>query len=190
MQGADRKNGKKYTEAEIYGEAVAGYRTEEQVCPKCFALGQLVGHGSYERNIVYERGGETTYSRLVVARYKCKSCGATHALLPDILVAYSAYSLVFKLRVLLAYFGGKETVAGICGRFGIAVSTVYAWKAQFLEDKELLLGVLSSVGTSSAAAIVNLLGSDDISGTLRRFAGRFGFSFLQGRRKTTRSVPP
>jgi len=111
-------------------------------------------------------------------------------LLPDILVPYSAYSIVFKLRVLLAYFGGKETVARICGRFGIAASTVYAWKVQFLEHKELLMGLLSSEETSSAAAIGNLLGSDDLSGTLRRFAGRFGFSFLQGRRKTTRCAVP
>jgi transposase-like protein len=151
---------------------------------------KLVPHGNYERNVVYEIEGETTYSRLEVRRYKCKSCGVTHALLPDILVPYSAYSLVFKLRVLLSYFGGKETVAGICGRYGIAVSTLYAWKVQFLEHKELLMGLLTSVGTSSAAAIVSLLGSDDLSGTLRRFAGRFGFSFLQGRRKTTRCAVP
>ena len=192
MQGVDRKNVKKYTEAEIYEEAVAGYRYQLEPCPKCGATGKLERHGYYERNIVYSREGKTTYRRVRVNRYKCGSCGVTHGLVPDILVPYSAYSLVFKLRVLLAYFGGRETVAGICGRYGIAVSTLYAWKVQFLEHKELLLGVLASRKTSEMHFIGEILGSEDISGTLQRFFERFGLPFLRSGRHTaaTRCAAP
>ena len=41
---------------------------------------------------------------LRVPRVKCTSCGRTHALLPEMLIPYSSYSLRFVLTVLEAYF--------------------------------------------------------------------------------------
>ena len=115
----------------------------------------------------------------------------THALLPDILIPYSPYSLRFKLAVLTAYFERDATVAAICERFGIAVSTLYSWKKRLLEHKVLLLGMLESRKESGIIFLRNLSGAACLSDTLRSFFRRHVFSFMQGQpAKATRSPPP
>lgn len=89
--------------------------------------------------------GEPVTHTVTVQRYRCGSCGHTHALLSSALVPYSSYSLRFILSVLRAYFLRTDTVAGICERVGIAISTLYRWKKLFLTHKQLWLGVLEAM---------------------------------------------
>ena len=133
----------------------------------------------------------TIESRISPLRFKCSSCGTTHALLPDVLIPYSPYSLRFKLVVLIACFERDTTIVAACDHFGIAVSTLYAWKARLLEHKELLLGVLASRKESFHAFLGGLLRSDCLSSRLYNFFHRHDFSFLQHQSMTAaRSLPP
>jgi transposase-like protein/ribosomal protein S27AE len=177
-------------DAELFYDATSGFRHYGRHCPRCGARGKLSPYGDYSRWLVSLQG--KAFAQLIQPlRFKCKSCGATHALLPDILIPYSPYSLRFKLAVLIAYFERGTSVVAICERFGIAVSTLYAWKALFLEHKELMLGVLLSRKEPALAFLRGLSRSADISRILQRFFDRHAFSFMQGRPKTApRSLPP
>jgi len=82
------------------------------------------------------------------------------------------------------------TVAVICESFGIVKSTLYAWKAQFLEHKGLMLGELLNRTTLVLSFIREHLGSESYPSPLQRFFNKLKFSFLQTKRKTSQVVPP
>ena len=104
---------------------------------------------------------------------------------------YSQYSLRFKIAVLIAYYERDTSVAEVCRRFNIAISTLYAWKERLLEHKDLMLGALISMKTPALAFLRNLLGSSGLSKLLGDFFRRHAFSFLQNQSATaTRSRPP
>ena len=174
-------------EARIYQDEVEAYNHYGKECPKCGAMGELVAHGKYQRHLVSYDGVVVCDTLVTVKRFKCKSCGSTHGLLPDILIPYGVYSLRFKLYVLLVYFERSVTVAAICETFGIVASLLYAWVKQFEEHKELLQGVLKSQTTTAVVFIREYLPVG--YGVLQHFFTHFGFSFLQSRRKTAQTVP-
>ena len=162
-----------------------------EACPKCGAKGKLSGHGDYGRGITSYEGGQVVYRLVSVLRYLCASCKATHALLPDIIVPYSPYSLLFMLAALIAYYEHDTTVVKICERFGIAVSTIYKWVERISEHKYLMLGVLISQKQRARSYILGLLDSADLSDNLRCFFRKYGFSLMQGRSSAaSRSRPP
>ena len=176
---------------ELFKDATGRYRYHNETCPCCGAAGKISAYGSYSRNLVYHKGGKIIDSRVMPLRFKCKSCGATHALLPDIIIPYSPYNLVFVLTVLIAYFDRETTVVNICERFGIAVSTLYEWKKRIASHKDLMLGILISQKTPTLAFLRGLLGHGALSETLRTFFHKYGFSFMQNRpASASRSRPP
>lgn len=140
--------------------------------------------GSYERYLVEFRNGEPAAWSITVQRFQCSSCGHTHALLSSALVPYSSYSLRFILAVLRAYFLRTGTVAGICVKAGIAVSTLYRWKKWFFMHKQLLLGVLEDACQNSLGFLEGLSGD-----TLQGFYRSFRISFLQQPRRIAREQP-
>jgi transposase-like protein len=181
----------KYCEVEAYYDAVAEYSYHDKPCPHCNASGQLTPYGSYERHLVsYNPGVGVNDTVVTTLRFKCKSCTKTHALLPDILIPYSPYSLLFKLNVLLWYFERTMTVAAICHSFGISVPTLYAWKKQFLLHIALSFGLLASHSMPASSFIRELLDTQASPSPLQRFFNKFGFSFMQTQRKTAQSRPP
>jgi transposase len=130
-------------------------------------------------------------SRVKLLRFECKSCGVTHAIIPGNLIPYSPYNLSFKLIVLIAYFERTTTVVALCANYGIAVSTLYAWKHRLLEHKDLALGALLSMKTLAVDFLRGFFDSVQISDRLSGFFKRFGFSFMQNRcAPATRSTPP
>lgn len=147
-------------------------------CPKCKAKGHLTFHDGYSRNLVAYENGEIEENLIIARRVICSSCNTTHAILPDVIVPYKSYSIMFILQVLKAYFFRKESVAALCARFGIAVSTLYAWKKRYLTHKTLNLGKLEKylhtqdphLSEPEKICFTNLLYS---------FFQKFGFSFLQ-----------
>jgi len=181
----------KLTDVGILNDATDGFRRYDEKCPSCGAVGKLSLYGNYSRNIVSHKDGMTIDSRISPRRFECLSCGVTHALLPDILIPYSPYSLRFKLAVLTAYFERKTTVASVCERFGIAASTLYSWKQRLLEHKELLFGTLASLEVSAITFVQSLFGASCLSGHLQSFFNRHAFSFMQHTPAiATRSRPP
>jgi len=175
----------------IFEKATNGFNCNNERCPGCGAEKKLSLYSDYTRNLVSHDGEKVIESTVYPLRFKCASCKTTHALLPDIIVPYSPYSLRFKLAVLVTYFERNTTVLDVCMHFGIAVSTLYAWKDHLLEHKDLLLGALASLKEPARAFLSWLLASMRISEHLKNFFSRYGFSFLQNQETVaTCSRPP
>ena len=175
----------------IFQDATDEFKHNNQHCPHCGTIGKLSSYGSYSRGCTSFKNGKIIDSRIKPLRFECGSCGKTHALLPDILIPYSPYSLSFVLTVMIAYFERESTVVSVCERFGIAISTIYEWKKRLLLHKELMLGVLISRKTPALDFLKGLLNSKHLSGLLNQFFNKYKFSFLQNRSTaTTRSNPP
>jgi transposase-like protein len=182
----------------IFQEATDGFRYHNERCPSCGAEGKLSPYSDYFRYLVSHDGEKIIVFRVRPLRFECMSCTKTHALLPDIIIPYSPYSLRFMLTVLVAYFERSTTVQAVCSYYGIAVSTFYAWKHRLLEHKELLLGMLASLTEPVQEFLRGLLISIRISEQLSNFFHRYGFSFMQNRTEgfaklstaATRSQPP
>ena len=175
----------------IFNDETDKYQHHNERCPNCGSTGNLAPYCSYSRNCVYHKDGKNIDARVSPLRFKCDSCGKTHALLPDVLIPYSPYSLSFILTVMIAYFQRDTTVVNICERFEIAVSTIYEWKKRLLLHKELMLGLLISRKTPALAFLQGLLNSKSISDSLHRFFRKYDFSFLQNHSSiTTKIYPP
>lgn len=154
-------------------------------CPFCTAKGCLEKFACYDRYLIEMREGTSAAHRVRIPRYRCTSCGHTHAILSNSLVPYRSYSLRFILQVLRCYFLHQKTVAALCEAAGISPSTLYEWKKLFLRQKSLWLGMLSDMEET----IVSFL--DELSGKLlMEFYGTFLFSFLQRMPGTDGEKPP
>ena len=170
------KKGIEKTRAENRGPQ----RDQHQECPSCGSRGNCVPHGKYTRSVIEYEAGKAVYRSVEIRRVRCGSCGHTHAVLPDHIIPYSTYSLLFILQVLAGYFLGLETVEELCRRYSISVSMLYEWKALFLEHKELWQGVLENRETSPGAFIRRLLGLPSYSSDFSEpFFLKTARSFLQ-----------
>ena len=170
----------KKSSLELYAQFAATPVERGMACPSCGSRGNCVLHGSYKRVLIDVAHGKVCYDSVEIKRVRCKSCGHTHALLPDYIVPYTTYSLLFILRVLAAHFLGSETVEQLCRRYEISTSMLYEWKALFLEHKRLWLGALKDAEAAAADFIRRLFGLPRYSGDFSRpFYGKTAFSFLQ-----------
>jgi transposase-like protein len=167
------------TDEGIFQDATNNFIHYTEKCPNCHTSMNLILYSDYVRNLVSFEDGKVIERRVKPKRFKCASCGKTHALLPDILIPYSPYSLRFKLSVLTAYFQRDTTVEAICQCFGIAVSTLYEWKKCLLSHKELHLGILINRKEPASSFLRGLLESTCLSEHLHHFFHRFAFSFMQ-----------
>jgi len=167
------------TDETIFLKATEDFSHHASECPNCAAIGKLVPYGKYSRSLTSYEDGSIKDRRICPFQLKCKSCKKTHAILPDILIPYSPYSLRFMLTVLIAYFERETTVVAICEHFCIAVSTLYAWKQCLLEHKELMIGVLLSKKEPALAFLKGLFESMALSDRIQDFFQRYAFSFLQ-----------
>ena len=155
-------------------------------CPLCGAKHPHWSfYANYERYLISFEHGATVIYRISVTRLICSSCGHTHAILPEIIIPYGSYSLVFILTVLRDYYLSQMTVQALCDKFQIAHSTLYAWKRLLTLHKKLWLGLLRDLSTKPLdflALLPSLATSDDLFLFYRLHAT----SFLQGVSKTAR----
>ena len=147
-------------------------------CPKCKAKGCLKFHAKYSHNLVDYVDNLIQGDPVCIYRALCLSCRKTSAVLPDIFVPHKSYSIVFIVKVLKAYYFRTESVVKLCDRYGIAVTTLYAWKKRYLIHKILKLGKLAKYFYPEDP---HLTVEPNICFTsfLRDFFDQFGFSFLQ-----------
>lgn len=68
-------------------------------CPACGSRGNCIPHAGYRRSLIDLEGGAVVYTSLEVKRVCCGSCGHIHAVLPDFIIPYTTYSLLFILQV-------------------------------------------------------------------------------------------
>jgi transposase-like protein len=182
---------KELSEKQRFQKATDTFRHFGEPCPNCGAVGKFSECGDYDRRLVSYEDGQITDSEVRPKLFFCSSCETSHALLPDVIIPYGRYSLLFVLAVMAAYFERADTVVNICERFGIAVSTIYDWRNRITLYKELMLGAFISQKQRAHAYVLELLKSNDLSGTLRLFFRKYGFSFMQRRSApATQSRPP
>lgn len=177
----------KLSDYQLFLQAMQDFSKKSLPCPCCGSKHPTWRfHASYERHLIsYEKGIPVCFL-ITITRWICSSCSHTHAILPEILIPHSSYSLFFILSLLRDYYLGTYSVATLCDKYQISVSTLYGWKKLFLLHKKLWLGVLEDSITSSAG-FLSLISSVHSSDYLKLFFLSQGHSFLQGVSKTTRS---
>ena len=173
----------------MFNEAMLAFSKEKLSrlvcpCPACGAKHPLWSfYDNYDRYLIYFEHGETVTCQISVTRIICSSCGRTHAILPEIIIPYGSYSLVFILTVLRDYYLSQMTIKALCDKYQIAHSTLYAWKRLFTLHKKLWLGLLRDLSTKPLDFLA-FLPSPATSADLFLFYRRHAMSFLQGVSKT------
>ena len=89
----------KISDQEWFDQAFHSLDLSEHPCPYCNSKGNLIFHDSYSRYMVSLKNNCPVTVVLRIPRVKCTSCGHTHALLPEMLIPYSSYSLRFAVVV-------------------------------------------------------------------------------------------
>lgn len=89
------------------------------------------GHSSIDL-----KTGKKTKKELCILRVFCKSCGHAHAVLPDLIIPYSSYSLFFILHVLGQYFAQISSIEQICECSGISVNRFFKWLSLWKAHKQ------------------------------------------------------
>ena len=104
---------------------MAKFQPHLETCPLCGSSGNCHIHDYYDRSLVDFRSGIRTRYSLCVMRVFCDSCEHAHAILPDVMIPYSSFSLLFILRLLGQYFADRFTVEQLCERYGISQNRFY-----------------------------------------------------------------
>lgn len=153
-------------------------------CPNCGAKEPLWSfHDTYSRFLISYENKTVVTEAIEIPRLLCSSCNCTHAILPEILVPYKSYGLLFILTVLKEYFFRHRTVTAICEKYQISVSTLYRWKKLFLLHKQLWLGVVENI-YHDTASFISTFPAVKTSEVLSEFFKENNKSFLQGAGKT------
>lgn len=150
-----------------------------ETCPICKSTGNCHIHDYYGRSIIDFRSGKREKSDLCVMRVFCDSCGHAHAVLPDVIIPYSSYSLLFILRLLGQYFAGRFSIGQLCERYEISQNQFYKWLALFKSHKQEWLGILAAQETSDLSFLKRIVLMDPASSFSMGFVLRFAYSFLQ-----------
>ena len=158
------------------------FHPELETCPICGSNGNCHIHDYYGRSIIDFKAGTQKKSDLCVLRVFCDSCNHAHAILPDIIIPYSSYSLFFVLRILGEYFAGLYTIEQLCERYGISQNQLFRWLALFRIHKQKWLGLLSDAEVPDFSFLKSLTSSGSYSSFSMGFVLRFTHSFLQSHR--------
>lgn len=165
---------------------MASFDPSRTVCPACQSSGNCRFHKTYDRYLVDYHHGRIETSILQVTVVRCDSCGHFHAILPDVIIPYRTYSLLFILTVLERYFSNRQTVRELCQTFGIEPPLLYRWKALFLQHRKLWLGILEAHTQAASEFLSSLLSQWLFSDFNMGFVRQTTVSFLQQHRSRYR----
>ena len=163
----------------IFDSCMDNYQPQQEICPICKSQGNCRIHAYYNRSVIDFKYGQKVKSSLCVKRLICDSCGHTHAVLPDVLIPYSSYSLMFILRVLGEFFLGMTSIEALCEKFSITSMQFYKWLQLWKQHKQLWLGILSDMETSNWGFLKSLILTETYSDFGTAFCRKFIRSFLQ-----------
>ena len=138
-----------------YGRSIIDFKA-----PICGSTGNCHIHHYYGRSIIDFKAGRQEKSDLCVLRVFCDSCRHAHAVLPDIIIPYSSYSLFFVLRLLGEYFAGLFTIEQLCERYDISQNQFFKWLALWKSHKKEWLGLLDDNDISNSAFLKDLATMD------------------------------
>lgn len=141
-------NFRNISSSEIFARAMNNFCPKDYRCPLCGSkYPQWKRHGVYKRYLISFKNNQAITDQITITRYRCASCSRTHAILPESIIPYQSYSLLFILSVLKDYFTRNLSVESICIKYEISVSTLYSWKNLFLREKKVWLGLLVDLCT-------------------------------------------
>ena len=166
----------------LFDSYMAMFQPHLETCPICGSTGNCHIHDYYGRSIIDFQAGKRQKSDLCVMRVFCDSCEHAHAILPDIIIPYSSYGLLFILRLLGQYFAGRFTIEQLCERYQISTKQFYKWLALWKSNKQEWLGILSDLDTSDVSFLRSIILLDSFSSFAMRFILHFAHSFLQSHR--------
>ena len=154
-------------------------RPELETCPICGTKGSCHVHDYYGRTLIDLHAGERTSFMLSIQRVYWDSCEHAHAILPDILIPYTRFGLIFILRVLAEYFNKLGTIERICEKYDISVNLFRKWLTLWHTHKQQWLGVLTDLETSSISFMQYLETLESYSSYSMQFVRQTSYSFLQ-----------
>lgn len=162
------------------------FNPEKETCPLCKRTGDCHIHAYYYRFIIDFVSGVPVVDRIRITRVIC-SCGHTHAILPDPIIPYNSYTLLFILRILVEYHLKLKTVNRLCEDFMIPATTLYRWIRLCNEHRREWQGLLTSIEQDVLASLKNLLRKDPYSDFAIFFFQKTGMSFMQSHKNPTHS---
>lgn len=163
----------------IFDSYMALFQPRLETCPICGSTGNCHIHDYYNRSIIDFSAGRQVKSSLCILRVFCDSCQHAHAVLPDMIIPYSTFSLFFVLRILGEYFAGLYTIEQLCERYDISRNQLFKWLGLWKTHKQEWLGLLADAGTANLSFLNMLVASDDYSSFSMMFIRKLACSFLQ-----------
>ena len=154
------------------------FRPALERCPSCGAKSECFHFAYYSRGVVEVVGKKVLFYHIRILRVKC-SCGHTHAIIPDFLVPYRRFSLLFILHVLQFYFRHSMTVAALCSTYDFSHTTLYRWKAAFIKHRSWWVDFVRLGKTSCLAFLDQLIETDPFSEFTMGFYRKTLYSFHQ-----------
>ncbi|MDD4809527.1 DUF6431 domain-containing protein [Methanobrevibacter sp. UBA417] len=151
------------------------------ICPTCKAKGRLEIHGYYPRHVVALIDTNLVHEILMILRLKCKSCGCTHAVLPDFIIPYCTYSYSLILECLNGYYS-KVKIEELCKRFKISPQLIYLWIKRFLDHKAQCILLFKEKKESKVSLIEilkRILGYINLSDFLKEYFYENKYCFMQ-----------
>ncbi|MBO6308366.1 MAG: transposase [Oribacterium sp.] len=183
----------KYSTKTLLDRYMTHFCPETEVCPSCHRKGDCHIHAYYDRFVIDYVDGSSVCSTIRVTRVIC-SCGHTHAVLPDPVIPYASYSLLFILRVLTAYYRRTATIALLCKKFSITPGMLYRWIRLYKEHRREWQGLLTTVEQDTLSSLLTLYQLDPFSDFAASFIQKTGMSFLQSHKNPAscqrRFLPP
>ena len=166
----------------LFDTFMAQFRPELETCPICNSTGNCHIHDYYGRSIIDFDAGQRTEADLCVLRVFCDSCEHAHAVLPDVIIPYASFSLLFVLRLLGQYFASLGSIEQLCERFGISQNLFYKWLKLWNSHKQRWLGVLDDSETASISFWQKLYEQARYSDFSMEFIRSMSYTFLQAHR--------
>jgi hypothetical protein len=152
--------------------------------PSCGSTGNFNKDGTYSRTLICYTNNSVIRYHITIPRLECHSCQHSHAVLPPIIIPYSPFSFHFILSLLYDYITHNySTIADLCLRYDISASSLYRIYHRFLNDRQLMLGMMEA-STSQALELIQLLKDSHfhiIDSRLQDFHMKTQVSFLQAR---------
>ena len=141
----------------LFDSYMAKFQPHFETCPICGSTGNCHIHDYYDCSIINFWDGKRQKSELCMMQAFCDSCEHAHAVLPDVIIPYSSYSLLFILRLLGQYFTGRFTITQLCERYEILPNQFYKGLDLWKSHKQEWLGILTVQEVSVLAFLKHLV---------------------------------
>ena len=155
------------------------FRPQLETCPICGSKGSCHVHDYYGRSIIELYAGKRITDTLCIQRVYCDSCNHAHAILPDIIIPYSRFGLIFILHVLASLFTKSCTIEQLCEKYDISINLLRKWINLWNSHKQQWLGMLADSEASNLSFMQHLDSLESYAAFSMEFIQQTSFSFLQ-----------